>query len=213
MTSGPDTASDPGDAAAGILVYASPNVDIESNQVTNTQFGIAVVSAASGAEDHTTVRSNSVNATHIFDAVDVCSNNNVILTVEIIGTVPSIERYLRDAAVVVVPLRIGGGTRLKIYESMAMGKAMVSTRLGAEGLDVRHERDILLADDPQRFAEHVVRFLRDDETRRKYEAAAAATVQKYDWSVITERLLEALHIAIGVGSHERVVSMQVAASA
>ena len=102
----------------------------------------------------------------------------------------SIVDHLRDAAVVVVPLRIGGGTRIKIYEGMAMGKATVSTRLGAEGLDVHHGRDILLADEPRQFAEHVVRFLRDEETRRKYEAAAAAAVQKYDWSAITERLIE-----------------------
>jgi len=133
-------------------------------------------------------------------------------TVEVTGTVPSIEDHLRHAAVVVVPLRIGGGTRLKIYEAMAMGKAMVSTRLGAEGLDVRAGRDILLADDPLQFAEHVVTFLRDEETRRKYEAAAAATVQKYDWSVITERLVEALYRTIGADSHARALSEQIVAN-
>ena len=124
-------------------------------------------------------------------------------SVEVTGTVSSIVDHLREAAVVVVPLRIGGGTRIKIYEGMAMGKAIVSTRLGAEGLDVRHERDILLADDSRQFAEHVVRFLRDGETRGRYEAAAAATAQKYDWSVVTERLIKALYRTVGPTSHAR----------
>lgn len=113
-------------------------------------------------------------------------------SVEVTGTVPSVMDHYRDAAVLVVPLRIGGGTRIKIYEGMAMGKATVSTRLGAEGLDVHHGHDILLADDPQQFANHVVTLLRDHKTRSKYEAAAAATARQYDWSVITEGFLEAL---------------------
>ncbi|MFY9680397.1 MAG: glycosyltransferase family 4 protein, partial [Candidatus Sulfotelmatobacter sp.] len=124
-------------------------------------------------------------------------------SVEVTGTVSSIVDHLRDAAVVVVPLRIGGGTRIKIYEGMAMGKATVSTRLGAEGLDVHHGRDILLADEPRQFAEHVVRFLRDEDTRRTYESAAAAAVQKYDWSAIAERLLEALYRTVGPISQTR----------
>ena len=132
-------------------------------------------------------------------------------TIEVTGTVPSIEDHLREAAVLVVPLRIGGGTRIKIYEGMAMGKATVSTRVGAEGLDVRHGHDILLADDPVQFAEHVVRFLRDEKMRREFEAAAAATVQKYDWSGITERLVEALHRTIRFGLDARVISEGIAA--
>ena len=108
-------------------------------------------------------------------------------------------------------MRIGGGTRIKIYEGMAMGKATVSTGLGAEGLNVRHGHDILLADDPRQFAEYVVRLLCDEETRRQYEAAAAATAQKYDWSVITEHLIEALYRTIGSASQARVVSQQIAA--
>src|SRR5208282_3961528 len=132
-------------------------------------------------------------------------------SVEVTGTVPSIVDHLGEAAVVVVPLRIGSGTRIKIYEGMAMGKATVSTGLGAEGLNVRHGHDILLADDPRQFAEYVVRLLCDEETRRQYEAAAAATAQKYDWSVITEHLIEALYRTIGSASQARVVSQQIAA--
>jgi glycosyltransferase involved in cell wall biosynthesis len=62
-------------------------------------------------------------------------------SVQVTGTVPSVTDYLRDATVVVVPLRIGGGTRLKIYEAMAMGKALVSTSIGAEGLNFKEGRE------------------------------------------------------------------------
>lgn len=134
-------------------------------------------------------------------------------SVEVAGTVPSIVDHLGEAAVMVVPLRIGGGTRIKIYEGMAMGKATVSTVLGAEGLDVSHGHDILLADDPRQFAEYVIRLLCDEDARRKYEQAAASTAQKYDWSVITAHLIEALHRTIRTADHAGVVSEQIAANA
>jgi glycosyltransferase involved in cell wall biosynthesis len=117
-------------------------------------------------------------------------------SVEVTGTVPSVVEHLRAAAVIVVPLRAGGGTRIKIYEGMALGKATVSTPVGAEGLDIHHEHDILLAEEPRQFAEHVIRLLSDEEMRRRYGAAAAATAQKYDWSVITSRFVEALQKTI-----------------
>src|SRR5213079_1348419 len=95
-------------------------------------------------------------------------------SVEVTGRVPSVGEHLRDAAVVVVPLRIGGGTRLKIYEAMATGKAVVSTSVGAEGLDVHHGKDIVLADDAMSFSESMVTLLRDEPLRRGYEQSAAA---------------------------------------
>lgn len=113
-------------------------------------------------------------------------------SVEVTGTVPSVVDYLRQAAVFVVPLRIGGGTRIKLYEGMAMGKATVSTTIGAEGLDVQHGRDIRLADAPGAFADAVVEMLQDDDVRRRYEAAAAATARQYDWSVIGRRFADVL---------------------
>ena len=116
--------------------------------------------------------------------------------VEVTGTVRSIIDHLREAAVFVVPLRIGGGTRIKIYEGMAMGKATVSTTIGAEGLDVQHGRDILLEDSPAGFASAIVTFLQNEEVRRRYEAAAAATARKYDWSVITEQFVQVLQKTI-----------------
>jgi polysaccharide biosynthesis protein PslH len=121
--------------------------------------------------------------------------------VEVTGTVPSIIDHLREAAVFVVPLRIGGGTRIKIYEAMALGKATVSTSVGAEGLDVRHDRDILLVDDPVGFAEAVKSILQQDGLRRRIEAAAAATAARYDWSVITEQFVEVLRTTIQAAGH------------
>jgi glycosyltransferase involved in cell wall biosynthesis len=121
-------------------------------------------------------------------------------SVEVTGTVPSIVDHLREAAVFIVPLRIGGGTRIKIYEGMAMGKATVSTTVGAEGLDVQHGRDILLEDTPQAFADAILTFLKDAGVRRRYEAAAAATARKYDWSVIAQRFVEVLQKTIDAAS-------------
>ncbi len=116
-------------------------------------------------------------------------------SVEVTGTVPSITEYLRSATVVVVPLRIGGGTRLKIFEAMAMAKALVSTSIGAEGLDVRDGRDLMIADNAQSFAAAVVRLLKEPELRRSYEQAAATLAARYDWSQIARRFAEVLRDA------------------
>jgi glycosyltransferase involved in cell wall biosynthesis len=113
-------------------------------------------------------------------------------TIEVTGRVPSVVEHLRQSAVVVVPLRIGGGTRLKIYEAMAAGKAVVSTTVGAEGLDVYHGRDIILADNASAFAQAVVMLLRDSDLRGRYEKAAAETAARYDWPAIGERFVDVL---------------------
>jgi glycosyltransferase involved in cell wall biosynthesis len=134
-------------------------------------------------------------------------------SVEVTGTVPSVVDHLREAAVFVVPLRIGGGTRIKIYEGMAMGKATVSTTVGAEGLDVRHGRDILLEDSASGFAGAIVTFLQNEEVRRRYEAAAAATARKYDWSVIAERFVEVLRKTIAAAQAGEAIGTTHAAGA
>lgn len=117
-------------------------------------------------------------------------------SVEVTGTVPSVAEYLRNATVVVVPLRIGGGTRLKIFEAMAMRKALVSTSVGAEGLDVTSGNDCLLADDAQSFAAAILRILRDPALRRSYEDNAGALAARYDWSQIAKRFVDALSDAM-----------------
>ena len=125
-------------------------------------------------------------------------------SVEVTGTVPSVAEYLRNATVVIVPLRIGGGTRLKIFEAMAMRKAMVSTSIGAEGLDVTSGKDCLLADDAPSFAAAILAVLRDPTLRKSYEDNAAALAARYDWSQIAMRFAEALSEAVnGSRSHSR----------
>lgn len=121
-------------------------------------------------------------------------------SVHVTGEVASVVDHLRGAAVVVVPLRVGGGTRLKIYEAMAMGKAVVSTTVGAEGLDVHHGHDLLLADTPAAFATAVVALLQDRDLRRRYEQAAAALASQHDWAVVCRKFTEIL-AAVASGRH------------
>jgi glycosyltransferase involved in cell wall biosynthesis len=88
-----------------------------------------------------------------------------------------------------VPLRLGGGTRLKIVEAMAKGKAIVSTRLGAEGIDVIHDRHALLADEPQSFADQVERVLANPELAASLGAAARQlAVERYSWPSVVRGL-------------------------
>jgi len=123
-------------------------------------------------------------------------------SIEVTGTVPNVANHLAEAAVVVVPLRIGGGTRIKIYEAMAMARPVVSTNLGAEGLDVTHGRDIFLADDPSGFAEAVTLFLRSPELRQQYGRAASNLARKYDWSVISGQFAQVLEQVASVASRK-----------
>jgi glycosyltransferase involved in cell wall biosynthesis len=116
------------------------------------------------------------------------------------GRVDSVLPYLREAAVFIVPLRIGGGTRLKIYEAMAAGKAVVSTSVGAEGLDVHHGEDILIADDAEGFARSVIDLLADTELRATFGEKAASLAARYDWAIIARRFEEILLQATDVRS-------------
>ena len=113
--------------------------------------------------------------------------------VEVTGRVEDVRPYLAKSTVYVVPLRIGGGTRLKIFEAMAAGRAVVSTSIGAEGLPVEHGRHLLLADDPGSFAGSVLALLRDAGTRVKLAREARALVtEHYDWSAA------ALHLEVSL---------------
>lgn len=101
--------------------------------------------------------------------------------IEVTGTVPSVVEHLHAAAVVIVPLRIGGGTRLKIYEAMAARRPVVATAIGAEGLDYRSGGDIVVADSSGDFANAVIGLLRDPARRSAVGLAAQARAAKYDW--------------------------------
>ena len=109
--------------------------------------------------------------------------------VVVTGRVPEIKPYFAEATVFVVPLRIGSGTRLKILEALAMGKAIVSTTVGAEGLDLRDGEEIFIADEPTAFADAVTRLLTDSELRRRIgENGRTRVEQDYDWRSIGEKL-------------------------
>ena len=82
-----------------------------------------------------------------------------------------------------------------------MGKATVSTSVGAEGLDVQHGRDILIEDSTSRFAEAICLLLQDDHLRHRYEAAAAATARQYDWSVVAEKFVDVLRKTVEADSN------------
>jgi sugar transferase (PEP-CTERM/EpsH1 system associated) len=104
--------------------------------------------------------------------------------VQVTGRVPDVRPYLSDSSALVVPLRSGGGTRLKILEAMAMGRPVVSTRLGAEGLEITHGVNILLADTPEEFAKHIFALLADPQLGRRLGSAGRNLVEtKYDWSI------------------------------
>jgi glycosyltransferase involved in cell wall biosynthesis len=109
--------------------------------------------------------------------------------VEVTGVVPDLRPHLAEAAAIVVPLRLGSGTRLKIVEGMAMSKAIVTTSLGAEGLDVVPGRDLLVADDPAAFADAVVRLLDDPGLAGRIGIAGRKlAVGRYSWAAAAVRL-------------------------
>jgi polysaccharide biosynthesis protein PslH len=109
--------------------------------------------------------------------------------VEVTGFVSDVRPYLLDASAVVVPLRIGGGTRLKILEALAMGKAVISTALGAEGLEAMGGRDLLIANPAEQFAREVIAVLSEPDLRSRLGAAGRQlAVEKYDWSGIVRKL-------------------------
>jgi glycosyltransferase involved in cell wall biosynthesis len=111
--------------------------------------------------------------------------------VELTGFVPDLRPHLAAAAALVVPLRLGGGTRLKIVEGMAMGKPIVSTALGAEGIEATPGRDILIADDPKAFADAVNRLLADPQLAASIgQSARRLAVERYAWSSAAQTLEE-----------------------
>jgi len=108
--------------------------------------------------------------------------------VRITGTVDDVRPHVANAAVCVVPLRVGGGTRLKIFEALAMGKAVVSTSIGAEGLPVESGEHAMIADDPDDFGSAVVRLLqRPDERHRLGSAGRRLVEERFSWHEVARR--------------------------
>jgi len=108
--------------------------------------------------------------------------------VHVTGTVADVRPYVAEAAVYIVPLRIGGGTRLKIFEALAMGKAVVSTGVGAEGLPIVPGQHFLQAETPADFAQAVIGLLKDTGRRRSLGAAGRRLVEDgYSWTQVTRQ--------------------------
>jgi len=119
--------------------------------------------------------------------------------IEVTGGVPDVRPYIERAAVFIVPMRIGGGTRLKIFEAMAMERPVVSTTIGAEGLPVRPGVDVIIADEPQAFADGIADLL--DSPKRADsigQAAAAAVRSDFGWDAVAARFAD---ICEGVIAH------------
>ena len=118
--------------------------------------------------------------------------------VRVTGTVPEVRSYLWGSKVSIVPLRIGGGTRLKIYESMAARTAVVSTSVGAEGLAYRDGVDIRIADTPEAFAGACAQLLSDDRQRNEIAKAAWDMVSsRFSWEQVSREFEEILLRAPG----------------
>lgn len=109
--------------------------------------------------------------------------------VHVTGSVESVRPYVEQAAVIAVPLRVGGGTRLKILEALASAKGVVSTSVGAEGLSVEHGEHLVLADDPESFADAVVRMIEDPDSAAQLGRRGRLRIEElYDWASIGEQI-------------------------
>jgi glycosyltransferase involved in cell wall biosynthesis len=115
----------------------------------------------------------------------LASDPAVVLT----GWVEDVRPYIAGAAVYVIPLRIGGGTRLKVLEAMAMGKAIVSTALGCEGFELVPDQELVIADSPADFAAAVLALLHDPDRREQLGRAGRRFAgSRYDWQIIVPQL-------------------------
>ena len=118
--------------------------------------------------------------------------------IQVTGTIPDVRPWLWGAKVSIVPLRIGGGTRLKIYESMAAGTATVSTTIGAEGLVVSHPDNIRIADVPSIFAEQCVGLLKNAHERERVASEALRMVtSRFSWDAVVAEFEERLESVRG----------------
>lgn len=109
--------------------------------------------------------------------------------IEVTDTVDDVRPYYREAVASIVPLKVGGGSRLKILESMAAGIPVVSTTLGAEGLEVRHGTEIVIADTNEQLASAISDLLASDELQKRLSQAGRALVsQRYEWKIAGESL-------------------------
>lgn len=112
------------------------------------------------------------------------------LSVEIVGEVEKIDPYYREASVVVAPLRVGGGTRVKILEAFGWGRPVVATSIGAEGIPVRSGEELFLEDEPEPFADRCVELLRNRSLRLSIAVKGKEFVKAYDWARLRTQTAE-----------------------
>lgn len=121
------------------------------------------------------------------DFIRFAEKNSEFVTVT--GYVPDLEPYLQQAAVLAVPVRAGGGMRVRILEALAYGEAVVTTTIGLEGIDAKPGKEVLVADSPQDFAEAVIRLLEDFELREELARNGRRLVERsYDWRGIFKNI-------------------------
>ena len=123
------------------------------------------------------------------------------------GFVDDTRVYLEKASIVIVPIRVGGGTRLKVLEAMSMGKAMVSTTAGVEGIRVEHEQHLLIADSPADFVECIIKLNNNPQLRKKFgDAARELACSRYHWDSIGQSLLEAYELTVSSVNVQNTIS-------
>ena len=123
------------------------------------------------------------------------ANRNIIVT----GFVEDTRPYIQESSVYVVPLRMGGGTRLKVIEALAMKIPLVTTSIGCEGIDISHGESALIADDPQEFANAVMKLFIDKELCDSLtENGYKIVIDKYRWKSIGRHLDEAYEKLTGL---------------
>lgn len=134
---------------------------------------------------------------------ELAARSDIVVT----GTVDDVRPSIAEAAVYVVPLRAGSGTRLKIFEALAMGKAVVSTTVGAEGLALEPGRHFVAADEPAAFADAVVGLLRDPDRRQALGRAGRSLVETYySWAMVTREFERRCEEVVGQHADARAVA-------
>lgn len=128
------------------------------------------------------------------------ANRQILVT----GRVSDVRPYIDRASAYIVPIRVGGGTRLKIYEAMAIGKPVISTTIGAEGLPVRDGEELLIADSAQDFAQAVIRSLTDEAFAAAISEQAQHTVcEQFGWNRAADALAKICEIAASKRTRKR----------
>jgi glycosyltransferase involved in cell wall biosynthesis len=119
-------------------------------------------------------------------------------SIHIIGTVADLAPHYANTKLVIVPLRAGSGSRLKILEAMAMGRAVVSTSIGCEGLVLEHDIHLAIADTPSDFSDAIVALINDEQRRsRMVDQARRWVEERYDWPCLGEKLVSLYHNVLG----------------